>query len=789
MGNENLGKALALSQLGLQVFPVRLGKDNTKTPLTSHGHIDASDDETQIRAWWVESPNALVGVNAGGSGLIVLDVDVKNGKDGWSSLEEAWLEVPETFGYDTGTGGRHLVYAAPDDIKLSPSSNFMGLTGVDVRAGSSWVLWVGPVPSSRSEFTPAPEWLCVEQTVRSVEAFEGDLKAWFESLVPGEPNLLVRRAIERIHDDMSHSEMVERQFEAIRLGAEGNTGVPQLLSRLESAWLARPVENHTTPEDKWEYKFAEALSSGVAKYGDAIQLLKDLPKFSPELIPAGVPDTLVFGVAGSKTDFSALLSQLVSVTLDPLQITSILWSSPVTKDLAREWGLEFVYRRVTDALNDRNPETPVPALSGEAPAPRSALGLKLLSEDEEAQARAVWTFIDSYMEASNTKGFVNPTYSIPLAWTCLSMAVGYRAFLPVNGSLGLNLWFNIFGYSGTGKTKEAEFAQSVLDIACGGQDTYWNLGASSSPEGLHEQLLVRDKLASCILEDEASTFFGNLRTKDWMSTITHFFSDWYTGSVRPSNKVRLKELKGVSANTSFCMALISTPDKALRLLDTEMFETGFLARSNWSLGEPPGEKESSRFVTTETDTDTEGTLPAAREVALDLIDLYSRFGKDRVKVRAVPEARKRLDEAHERMDRVASSRDLYNLTEPSVTRLSETAWKCAALLALWRGTTVISLQDVLVSLRYVQDWFATLFEVVQQIAQSDFQRDCMEIVDFLESRSEPTPRTTVLKAFGSLIRRSRSELYDRIDFLLESGVIKAVQLGKVVAYEPTVRKG
>lgn len=789
MTNENLEKALSLAALNLFVFPVRLGSDNTKTPLTEHGHQDASIEPAQIKAWWSENPSAEVGVAAGDSGLVVLDVDMKNGKDGWASLEEAWLEIPDTFGYDTGTGGRHLVYIAPPEVKLAPSSNFLGMAGVDVRGGSSWVLWAGPVPLSRDEFSLAPQWLCVEQTVRSVEAFKGDLKTWFDTLVPGEPNVLVRRAFERIHDDMSHSEMVERQFEAIRLGAEGNPGVSQLLSRLESAWLARPADNHTTPEDRWEYKFAEALATGVAKYGAAIKILQDLPEYSLDIIPFGIPDSIIFGEPGNKASFTTLLNTLTSVTLDPLQITSILWSSPVTKELAREWGLEFVYKRVVDAINEKDPTSPAsPPDPITVPKVDTETSL-LLTEEEVDTARSYYTFIDEYVAGSNTKGFVNEAYAVPLAWTCLSMAVGYQAFLPVNGSLGTNLWFTILGYSGTGKTKEAQFGASVIDLMFRGQDSYWNLGASSSPEGLHESLLMRDGLSSCIFEDEASTFFANLRTKDWMSTVTHYFSDWYMGDVRPSNKVRLKELKGLSAKTSFNLAMISTPDKSLRLLDTEMFETGFLARVNWILTDPPRRKESSRYRTTETDTDLEGTLPAAIDLAEDLAHLASMYAEQRIRVTATGEARERLDAAHEAMDRYAEKQPLYNLTEPSVTRLAETSWKCAALLALWRGAEEIELQDVLVSLYYVQGWFATLFDVVGQVAQGDFQRDCMEILEYMLSRSEPTPRMTLLSHFASMIKRNRSELHDRIDFLLESGTIRMVQLGKTVAYEPAVRKG
>lgn len=771
-----LDKALSMAERGLAVFPVRVGADNSKTPLTPHGHLDATTDPAQISRWWGENPSAEVGVWVGGANLIVLDVDVKNGKDGWESLDQAWLDIPETFGYDTPSGGRHLVYRHPEHLTLSPSSNYRGMAGVDTRAGSSWVLWNGPVPPENA-FADAPEWLLDATPVKSSAAFQGDVSEWYEQLLPGEPSGAVRRAMERIPEDMSHSDMVAATFEAIRLGAEQHPGVPQLIAALEEAWLNRDPSKHTTPEDRWEYKFHEAMASGIQKYGESIEIAKQIPPYSLSLVPAGVPDSAYMGEPGDKNAFTRLLTELTSRTSDVLTMVSVLWNAPVTREVAREWGLQFTYLRVVEALEKREPSrhsTPAVSRNDNVFAP-------LVTESEREVANNQYTFIDAFTAGSATKGFVNRTYAVPFAWTCLSMAVGTGALIPKDGAFGVNLWFNVLGYSGTGKTSELQFATSVLDILFRGQETYYNLGTSSSPEGLHESLLQRDNLSSLILEDEAATFFSNLRTKSWMDSLTHYFSDWYNGHVRASNKVRLKELKGKTATTSFNMHLTSTPDKTLRLLDSEMFETGFLARTNWVLGDPPLNREE-RFESTLTEPEEDGFLPVAYELALDLLYLRNDVSDERIRMSAAPDAQKRLDESHAAMDRIASSRPLYALTEPSVTRLSETSWKCAALLALWRGSKTIELDDVLVALTYVEEWFNNLFRVVERVTQGDFQRDCLEIVEFLRGSTEPVARDKLLKAFGSMIQRHSGELNDRIDYLLESGLIERSEVNKKVAY-------
>src|SRR5690606_9548532 len=118
-----------LTRIGAKVFPwkviVRDGKES-KTPLTPNGHLAATDDPEQIATWFLSEfpgPDVRVGVHVGASGLVVADVDRKDGKDGFQSTE-GWLDFPDTFTVDTATGGKHYIYEAPEGIRLAPSGNF-----------------------------------------------------------------------------------------------------------------------------------------------------------------------------------------------------------------------------------------------------------------------------------------------------------------------------------------------------------------------------------------------------------------------------------------------------------------------------------------------------------------------------------------------------------------------------------------------------------------------------------------------------------------------------------------
>lgn len=793
----NKSKALDLVKIGMWVFPCREKTVTVmtpegertfkaKSPYLKDGLLDASNDPERVSDWWAEHPGALVGVVTGPSGIVVLDIDVKRDEegnvvvDGFDSLDRQWLPVPSTFSYTTvGGEGKHMVYTDPGTVRLTGNGKYRGMEGVDRRGGNSYAIWVGDVPTSRSGFTEAPEWLLDEAVVRSADKFEGGVKAWYEALTPGDPNVLVRRAIDRINNDMSHSEMVAAQFEAVRLGAEGNPGVPQLLEALEDAWLARPAENHTTAENEWEYKFAEALASGIEKHGGAISLVRDMPAYSLSIVPATVPDRLVTGPPGDRVTFNQLLNEMIRAEQDDLKVLSVMWNAPTVSGLAREWGLEFTMKRVREARKTPEPERENPSLEEKKKLDPG----RIITDEEVAYVRDHPTFIDEYLEASLSKGFNNPDYDVPAAWTLLSMAFGGRAFIPKGVNLGMNIWFNVLGYSGTGKTTSNDFLTDCLDLLLKETgEVYYNLGAESSPEGLHETLLLRDGKPSMIHHDEASDFFQAIKSKDWMASVKDKMSDWYMGRVRPSQKIRLKDLRGKSARTSFNVHMLATPDRLLGLVDTAMFETGFLARYNWYWGAEP-ENDDIKYLVSRSSVDEEGISPAAYELVADLLFATRWMPSKPVPMDWTDEAEDRLTLAHRDMDMLAKERDYYTATEPAVTRLGrDTLWKCASLLALYRGETVIQYVDAITAVYYVEKWFNTLFRVVGAAGEGDFNRDANEIEAFIRANPGGVSLARIYQRFRGMIQRDPREVEARINFLVTAGRILTKREGDRVIY-------
>jgi len=139
-------RAAPLVAQGIPVFPCwerPNGKhSNGKNPRTRNGFKDATTDAQQLAAWSSQWPDALVGVPTGkASGLFVLDVDVKNGKNGFDTLRAKGWVVPKTRTHHTLTGGGvHYLFRLPDGVQLKNSAGVLG-DGLDTRGEGGYVIW------------------------------------------------------------------------------------------------------------------------------------------------------------------------------------------------------------------------------------------------------------------------------------------------------------------------------------------------------------------------------------------------------------------------------------------------------------------------------------------------------------------------------------------------------------------------------------------------------------------------------------------------------------------------
>lgn len=128
-------EALEYAEKEWPVLPI---VPNAKNPLTTHGFKDATTDPNRITNWFTKYPTANVGIATGiESGLVVFDLDVKNGKDGVTALLDAVGALPKTLTATTPSGGMHHYYKHPGGHV--PNRTDL-LPGVDVRGDGGYVV-------------------------------------------------------------------------------------------------------------------------------------------------------------------------------------------------------------------------------------------------------------------------------------------------------------------------------------------------------------------------------------------------------------------------------------------------------------------------------------------------------------------------------------------------------------------------------------------------------------------------------------------------------------------------
>lgn len=168
-----LQKALSLAAEGFYVFPLAPG---TKDGVLVDSHkTGSSRDPARIRAWWldpvleIEQPfNIGISTHRFGENqsLLVVDVDIKNGKRGDLGILELELqgfEFPETRTQETASGGRHYVYLLPGE-PVGQGADVLGV-GIDVRSRGGFIVGDGSCIGERlytatsHPVVSAPGWL------------------------------------------------------------------------------------------------------------------------------------------------------------------------------------------------------------------------------------------------------------------------------------------------------------------------------------------------------------------------------------------------------------------------------------------------------------------------------------------------------------------------------------------------------------------------------------------------------------------------------------------------------
>lgn len=766
------------------MFPVAA---DSARPLLPNGVLGGSNDPEVVATWFSgEFATARIGIWTGASNIVVADLDRKNSKDGFEALEQAWLELPDTWHYSTPNGGEHWIFAAPAGSQLTGNADYRNLSGLDRRGGNSYViLHTDQVPAERSALTLAPVWLLDEAAPHNAQSFSGTIRTWLDAYGAGEPNDRVAAAIARIkRPDMSHSDMVEDQYNLIRLGAEGSEGVSVALDALREAWLNRDPALHTTPQELWDFKFDEALDSGIAKYGQEVETITALPDYAAtlDLLPPDFDISTLMGAATTKAGWFAALGGLTAMYDNDSDVVAVAWGAPALKQWSRDWGIDYVYEQVKIARQKgveataprENPAVPNEGHSGDS--------FHLLTKSERELLTHYPSFIDRYLAMAETKvNVLNRAYHVQNAWTILSLSFAMVGFTPYESrNVGTNLYQIGLGDSSTGKSESIAIRKGILDqFFCG--DRAFDIGSDVSIEAMHEVLLSRDGLPSLFNADEAARVFKQMVEQKYLASLEDALTNYYEGYVPPIHKKSAKEISGKSALTSFHIAMFGTPKRVTDVLTTDMWLSGFLARVVWTIGDDAVD-DPNAFNESQSDFHVEDDEvdPAYRSFATELWSVRRLVGY-RQPIKATAEALARMTQNRRAMRDAYRGHENWEMLEPSIKRLGDVVRKCSALLAMSRGKKTIDLIDVLTAISYAETWLANVARVAEKITESSFQRDTEAMELYIRSQGGTVPESRLVHRFRNVGTGDPRDYESRI---------RSLHLqGRVTRHEATNSKG
>jgi putative DNA primase/helicase len=141
--------ALEYASRGWYILPL---KPRDKIPLTKHGVKDATTDPDTIRRWWAQWPDANIGIACGPSRLVVVDLDGPEALAAWGDLALRYNIRYDTLTAHTGGGGFHLIYRAPDGLRIGNSSGKLG-PHIDTRGDGGYIVAPPSIHPSGETYT------------------------------------------------------------------------------------------------------------------------------------------------------------------------------------------------------------------------------------------------------------------------------------------------------------------------------------------------------------------------------------------------------------------------------------------------------------------------------------------------------------------------------------------------------------------------------------------------------------------------------------------------------------
>ncbi|MFT4258024.1 bifunctional DNA primase/polymerase [Microbacterium sp.] len=776
-----------MADLGAHVFPAFEADEvvdgrlrEAKTPRTRRGHHEATSDKKQILDWWTRWPDALIGVNAGASGLVCADIDMGedragNSHDGWATLAENGLDdLPETFNYETRRGGSHYVYRPVDGRHLAPTKNHVTpegvvLDSVDRRAGSSYFLWwTERIPASRDEFAPAPAWLLTPSEEPELAPYSGTVDEWLSKCAPGEPGQFLLEFVDSIpKSDFGHDDMIQMQAALVGMGASGRSGIPWALERLKAEWLRGPYDTQVYRED-----WALGLRGAIEKYGafeaDILGEFATPPKAEPAIDyvdAAGRVDDAQFFAAWTTLPNPPTPERLVEQVrlvlnlaledggVNRREAVEIAWNAAARKHVSCPITSREGVEALASATFPGEPDVEVEAKDNR---------VQLLAAAEAAALQNVTWWGDDKREENFMSRMkqINPVMSEAYyrlnRWMILSLIFASKAVIPTeNGTMvPLNFYGILLGPSGTGKSESLNCVTDMMNAYYLPEDDP-DIGGDATTAGLTQALIRKDGRSSFFHGDEADAVFRSWSdSQGAFSGMKNRIMDIFGGKVPMLHRTGAKDISGIRAKAYLCVHLTGVDERIADAIEPHDWESGFVNRFVWANGHRKSRtREQKRFRI------RRPGKGAQRGIETWYAQWASRF-RQTVELKLTREdgnptwidfdddVLERHIDTTEKFERIAENSAYPDRLRPTFTRMEMTVLKCAALVAITERRTCVEMSDYLLALEQAEEWTENILEMVEATDESPRARQVNRLASMLEANGGGMKRSEIHSVKG-----------------------------------------
>ena len=769
-------EAVRTAERGLYVFPCRQGD---KRPAIKDWENEATTDFKKISEWWKEMPNANVAIACGPSELAVVDLDTPEAIAWWAENG-----VDSTAVVNTPSGGKHLFFWVGPETQVETNRSKI-YPGVDIRASGGYVVapgsqtWRGRYVGDVSDIPEAPDELL--ELLPSRQHFANVTTLDIGDVEP------VEVASEQEQREL---EWVAKTLDDLprpwRDGAGWRGTVFQVACYLRrmvrSPWYAINEDQaasllleHAPTDDQW------GLPQVIAEWEDSEIRTKGQVALQPEetrppLLPwTGIPTDRALPVVNGE-DFTTLwapnpkdeestgslwgrrhkmLVALLRSDFTEQEAATFVWHSGASKVGAFTFDGESFQDEDSRCINERDLWREVDqareeiekgtgatidaAPADERPRIKPPTPTVLLTDAERHEVAGVDWFGRRFLEwGTATFSFVNAPYYRMNRWTILSVIFSPYGVLPRPGAndRSLNLYQAILGLTTSGKSEALRVAKNIFKM-------YYNVGHSPivggnfSPEALTELLIERDGESTWFQLDEAHT-----KIAIWKKPIGPYsempgvLTDVYDGDVGAIHRSTKKEISGKGARAFVTAHFMGTPQGMADVMGPEDWQSGFLNRFVWAIGDKPNETPDSVAG----DWIDEDTLEkdAALEIGPDGYPMFRQWCSEfdaAISRVARPDERpnrmrlpKAVIERHKqvawRLTEIAAEHPSFiERLRPTFRRLGETVMRCAALVALSEGRTNVKMSDLLIAIEQAEEWVTNILIMVEATDETLRTRD------------------------------------------------------------------